>query len=124
VATASGALIGESLCVGTSLEGVPIVVDKIVRAECGDVSIGQPLTWTFIEFHVPVEHVETWADKLSAVLDERQGWYCDFRSPGETFVVFAGKVFRYPRGEVSGRSMAADYGRSLGVPEAQLDWPE
>jgi len=124
VATASGALIGESLRVGASLEGVPIVVDKVVRADCGDVAVGQPLTWTFIEFQVAVEEVDAWAVKLSAVLDERQGWYCDFRSPDETFVVFAGRVFRYPRGEVSGRSRAADYGRSVGVPEAQLDWPE
>jgi hypothetical protein len=81
VATASGALIGESLRVGASLEGVPIVVDKVVRADCGDVAVGQPLTWTFIEFQVAVEEVDAWAAKLSAVLDERQGWYCDFRSP-------------------------------------------
>lgn len=124
MATASGALIGESLSVGASLDGVPIVVDKIERADCGDVSVGQPLTWTFIEFQIPVEHVEAWADKLSAALDVRHGWYCDFRSHDETFVVFAGKVFRYPRGDVSGRSQAAEYGRSVGVPEAQLDWPD
>ena len=124
VTTASGALIGESLTVGTSLEGVPITVDKVVRADCGDVSVGQPLTWTFIEFQVPIEHVDAWADKLSKVLDQRHGWYCDFRSPDETFVVFSGKVFRYPRGDVAGRSRAADHGRAVGVPEAQLDWPE
>jgi hypothetical protein len=82
VATASGALIAESLAVGTSLERVPIVVDKVVRANCGDVSVGQPLTWTFIEFQVPVEHIEAWADTLSAVLDRRHGWYSDFRSLG------------------------------------------
>src|SRR2546421_11348209 len=113
MATASGALIGESLRVGASLEGVPIVVDKVVRADCGDVAVGQPLTWTFIEFQVAVEEVDAWAAKLSAVLDKRHGWYCDFRSPDETFVVFAGKVFRYPRG-VSGRSRAAENGRSVG----------
>ena len=117
-------MIAESLAVGTTLEGVPIVVDKVVRADCGDVSVGQPLTWTFIEFQVPVEHIEAWADKLSVVLDGRQGRYCDCRSPDETFVVFAGKVFRYPRGSVSHRSEAADYGRSVGVPAAQLDWAE
>jgi hypothetical protein len=117
-------LIAESLAVGTSLEGVPIFVDKVVRANRGDVSVGQPLTWTFIEFRVPMEHIEAWADKLSAALDGRHGWYCDFRSPDETFVVFAGKVFRYLRGNLSHRSEAADYGRSVGVPEAQLDWPE
>jgi hypothetical protein len=117
-------LIAESLSVGAALDGVPIAVEKIVRADCGDVSVGQPLTWTFIEFHVDLEHVEAWADRLSAAIDVRHGWYCDFRSPDETFVVFAGRVFRYPRGDVAGRSAAADFGRSVGVPEAQLDWPE
>jgi hypothetical protein len=49
------------------------------------------------------------------------GWYVDFRSPSETFVVFPGRVFRYPRGD--GRAHAQAHGRQLGVPEAQLDWP-
>ena len=52
------------------------------------------------------------------------GWYCDFRSPSETFVVFAGRVLRYPRGEKDGRAEAEAYARSGGVPESQLDWPE
>jgi hypothetical protein len=124
VATVSGALIGESLRVGATLEGVPLRIEKIVRADCGDVAAGQPLTWTFLEFEVDVDDVELWTQKLSAVLDDRLGWYCDFRSPEETFVVFAGKVFRYPRGDSAGRTRAAEHARSVGVPEAQIDWPE
>jgi hypothetical protein len=124
MATVSGVLIAESLRIGSTLEGVPVRVSKIVRADCGDVAAGQPLTWTFLEFEVDVEEVDVWADSLSAVLDHRLGWYCDFRSADETFVVFAGKVFRYPRGDASGRSRAADHARSVGVPESQIDWPE
>jgi len=37
-------------------------------------------------------------------------------------VVFAGQVFRYPRGDAAGRASAQAYGRQAGVPEAQLDW--
>jgi len=39
-------------------------------------------------------------------------------------VVFAGRVFRYRNGDVAGRAEVADYARSVGVPEHQLDWPE
>jgi hypothetical protein len=35
----------------------------------------------------------------------------------------SGRVFRYPRGDSAGRAQAAAYGRSVGVPENQLDWP-
>jgi hypothetical protein len=37
-------------------------------------------------------------------------------------VVFAGKIFRFPRGDEAGRAEAAAYGRSVGVPDHQLDW--
>ena len=124
MATVTGALIGESLRVGASLDGVRVVVDKIVRADCGDTNAGQPLTWTFIEFQVDVELTDAWAEKLRDALEPSVGWYCDFRSPEETFVVFAGRIFRYPRGDATGRAEAADHARSVGVPEAQIDWPE
>jgi hypothetical protein len=52
------------------------------------------------------------------------GWYTDLHSTEETFVVYAGRVFRYPRGDSAGRAEAEAYGRSHGVPESQLDWPE
>jgi hypothetical protein len=60
---------------------------------------------------------------LSHALASEAGWYCDYRSDTETFVVFADRVFRYARGDPAGRAAAADYARSVGVPVAQLDWP-
>jgi hypothetical protein len=63
------------------------------------------------------------ADALAAVLDTEHGWYADFRTPAETFVSYAGRVFRYPRGDSQGRAEAEAYGRSVGVPENELDWP-
>ena len=50
-------------------------------------------------------------------------WYADFRSPAETFVVFPGRIFRYPRGYDVGRAEAEAYGRQLTIPGSQLDWP-
>ena len=85
---------------------------------------GQPLTWTLIEFAVDDQAVQHLIDALSRSLDASGGWYCDFHTGEENFVVFANRAFRYPRGQVKGRTEAEWYGRSVGVPEAQLDWPE
>jgi len=43
---------------------------------------------------------------------------------GETFVIYAGRVFRYTSGDKTARTEAEGYGGSVGVPEAQLDWDE
>jgi hypothetical protein len=120
----AGVLIAESLRNGARLEGVPLTVRGIARDDAGDTDAGQPLTWTFIEFEAPLDGAEGLASALSRALDKRLGWYCDFRSPTETFVVFAERVFRYPRGDKDGRSAAEAHARSMGVPESQLDWPE
>jgi hypothetical protein len=81
-------------------------------------------TWTFIEFEIPDDEAERLANGLSEVLDPAHGWYCEFRTSDETFVVFSGRQFRYRRGDRSGRIEVEIYGRSVGVPESQLDWRE
>jgi hypothetical protein len=106
------------------LDGVPLRVTSIERRDAGDVSAGQPLVWTFVEFEAREEQADALAAALTAVLDERLGWYCDFRSSEETFVVFAGRAFRYRRGDREARAEVEAYGRAAGVPESQLDWPE
>ena len=121
---ATGALIAESLKLGAALDGVGLTVNKVFRAEAGDESVGQPRVWTFIEFDVPDDDAAALASALSDALDPSLGWYCDFRSERETFVVFAGRIFRYRRGDRSARAEAEAHARSVGVPEPQLDWPE
>lgn len=122
--TVSGILIAESLLKSSPLEDLPLQVQKVSRREVGDVRAGQPLTWTFIAFTVEDQGLADLIEALSRSLDPIGGWYCDFRTAEETFVVFAGQAFRYVRGDVKGRAEAEAYGRSVGVPEAQLDWPE
>jgi hypothetical protein len=39
-------------------------------------------------------------------------------------VVFAGRIFGDRRGDDTERAKVADYARSVGVPEEQLDWSE
>jgi hypothetical protein len=119
-----GGLIAESLRIGAVLDEVPLIVTKVSRSDVGDTDAGQPRTWTFLEFETRDEDAARLAGALESALAAHGGWYCDFHSDTETFVVFAGRTFRYPRGDEQGRSNAAAYARSVGVPEAQLDWPE
>jgi hypothetical protein len=117
----SGNLLAESLRRTTRLQAMPFLVRRIWREDAGDPSAGQPRTWTFLEFEIPDDGVETFADALARAL-EAGPWFCDFRSEKETFVVFADRIFRYPRGDRSARAVAEDHARSVGVPEAQIDW--
>lgn len=82
-----------------------------------------PLEWTLIEFEIADDKAPALAEALAEILDDA-GWYVDFHSEEETFVVFAGRAFSYPRGDKAARAEAEAYGRSRGVPDAQLDWPD
>jgi hypothetical protein len=117
----TGNLLAESLRKDAPLEAVPLAVRKIWRADAGDPAADQPLTWTFIEFEIPDDSVDALAAALARGLQPGP-WYCDFRSEQETFVVFANRIFRYPRGDQSAREEAEGYARSVGVPETQVDW--
>jgi hypothetical protein len=118
----SGTLLAESLRTDADLTGVALDVRRIWRADAGDASAGQPVTWTFIEFEVSEANAGRLADLLSAALAPGP-WYCDFHSDQETVVVFAGRVVRYPSGDRRGRGEAEAHARSVGVPESQIDWP-
>ncbi len=118
-----GTLVCESLRVGSSLDGLDWTIRSIRRVNVGSASGDQPSRWTLFDFDVADEAAERLAGQLSAVIDE-PGWYVDFSTATEKFVVFAGRFFRYRLGSADGRREAADYARSKGVPEAQLDWPE
>ena len=120
----AGGLIAESLRIGAVLDDLGLTVRKISRANVGDVDAGQPLTWTFLDFEAADEDAPRLAAALSDSLDPTLGWYCDFRTDDETFVVFGGRMFRYPRGDRTRRSEAEAYARSVGVPDPQIDWPE
>ena len=117
----TGILLAESLRKDAPLDAPSLRVRRIWRTDAGEPAAGQPLTWTFIEFEIPDDSIEVFAEALADAL-EPEAWYCDFHSEDETFVVFADRVFRYPRGDKSGRESAEDYARSVGVPEAQIDW--
>jgi hypothetical protein len=122
---ASGSIIAESLRLGAALEGFPLEVVKIARVgPLTGVTAAQPEVWTFVDFVIDDARSSELADLLAGLLAVDGGWYCDFRTNDETFVVFAERIFRYPRGDHAGRQHAAEHARSVGIPESQIDWPE
>jgi hypothetical protein len=117
-----GTLIAESLRVGTNLEGLQLTVRKISRYQAQGTTPDQPDIWTVLDFEAGEAGARELAEAFAEVLD-RPGWYVNFESPTENFVVFPGRIFRYPRGDQAGRAVAQAYGRQLAIPEPQLDWP-
>jgi hypothetical protein len=116
-----GTLIAESLRPGTTLDQFTLTVRKIARYLPGGITEDQPAIWTSIDFEIADSEGEALASALAAALGER-GWYANFQSAAEAYVVFAGQVFRYPRGDAASRARAQAHGRLLGIPEPQLDW--
>nr|WSZ13045.1 hypothetical protein OH837_06770 [Streptomyces canus] len=120
----TGYVIGESLRPGTVFEPRGLRLRRVSRVEIGGASDAQPPVWTLVEWETDGEDVGTLADALASALEPENGWYADFTAGDERVVVFAGKVFRYRRGDEAGRAEAVAYGRSVGTPGHQLDWEE
>ena len=117
-----GTLITESLRTGTSLENLKLTVRKISRYRARGTTPDQPDIWTTLDFEADEAEAGELAQAFADVLDDQPGWYANFESPAESFVVFPGRIFRYPRGDEAGRAEAQAYGRQLAIPEPQLDW--
>ncbi len=120
--TLRGGIICESLRPGTSLDVKGFRIRSWSRYEVSEPEWA-PRLWTLIEFEGPAEASHALADQLSAALLE-PGWYANWNTPDEATVVFPGKIFRYPRGDATGRAAAKEHGRRCGVPESQLDWDD
>lgn len=119
-----GVLIGESLRVGSALDGVPLQVSTVRRIAVTGAAEGQPTQWTLLDFRAPEAEAERLAAALADCLAPSGGWYVNYNTAADAFVVFADRVFRYPRGDPAGRAEVAAYGRGIGIPESQLDWED
>lgn len=118
-----GAIVCESVKPGTVLEGYELRVTRWSRYEVSEPAEWQPSVWTLIEFEASADDSDALAQRLSKDLDS-PGWYANWYSDTEAVVVFPEKIFRYKRGDKSGRQAAKTYARHCGVPEAQLDWDD
>ena len=116
-----GTLIAESLRIKTSLADLNLTVRRISRYQVPGATPDQPSVWTALEFAADEGQADGLARTFADVL-EQPGWHVNFESPAESFVMFPGRIFRYPRGDAAGRAEAQEYGRQLAIPEPQLDW--
>jgi hypothetical protein len=120
-----GTLLAESLRTGVDLAVPDLRLVRIGRHDVSGSAVPtQPDVWTFVEFEAPDARTDELAAALAATLRADDGWYADFTVDEDHVVVFAGRVFRYRRGDSEGRATAVAYGRSVGTPEHQLDWGE
>jgi hypothetical protein len=118
-----GAIILESLREDARIGDMGLVVRELYRFRPDVTAPGLPGVWSVIEFEGPESCADQLAESLASTLSDQQGWCVEFRSQADTFIAFRGKHFRYPRGDEQGRAEAQQYGRTVGVPESQLDWP-
>jgi hypothetical protein len=118
-----GGILAESLNPGTGFDGHGMRIIRCARFEVTGAAGYQPPIWTLIEFEAPASSGDALASELAGSLLS-PGWYANWNSDTEATVVFPGKVFRYPRGDQPGREEAKAHGRSVGVPEPQLDWTD
>jgi hypothetical protein len=116
-----GTLLAESLRVGANLDNLALTVRKISRYRVQGATSDQPDIWTALDFEADESTAAELAQVFADTLDQ-PGWYANFQSPRESFVVFPGRIFRYARGSQAGRAEAQAHGRRLAIPEPQLDW--
>jgi hypothetical protein len=120
-----GTLLAEGLRIGAALGVAGLRVTRLTRRDVSaSASAAQPSVWTFLDFEADDDLADPLAQSLADTLLADGGWYADFTVVDDHMVVFAGKIFRYRRGDQSGRATAADYGRTVGVPDHQLDWTD
>jgi len=116
-----GTIVVESLALNSAIDA-PLTLRRIHRIPAWNAADDQPAQWTLIDFTCPDAAGDELAQQLAAALAPGR-WYTDYATDTTSWVVFASRVFTYPRGDDTGRQEAIAYARTVGVPEAQLDWP-
>ena len=75
----------------------------------------QPAVLTFLDFEADDAIADELSQSLAVALLAEGGWYADFTVGDNHVVVFAGKIFRYGRGDQAGRAAAVEYAKTVGV---------
>ena len=82
--------------------------------------------WTLHTVIVPADKAAVVAEKVSRSLDRGHdgSWYVDFRNNTWHYIIFLSKVFRVDIRNRDQYEAVRKYGRSLGIPEYQLDFTQ
>lgn len=115
-----GLLLKESLVDDSALDLVQVISTELSRIE--DAVPPQPRWWTIVRFEADARGGDEILQRFSAALNS--GWYLHCWTDSHIFVAFPGRVFKYRRGDQTGRDEAIAYGLSVGIPRHQLDWEQ
>src|SRR6516164_3818433 len=75
-----------------------LTVRTISRYRAAGTTPQQPDIWTPLDFEADEADAGELALAFADAL-EQPGWYVNFQSPAESFIVFPGRIFRYRRGD-------------------------
>ena len=78
--------------------------------------------WTLHTVEIPEDEAEFIANKISNSLDLEHSWYADFKNDKHHYIIFRGKVFLVNRKNKKEYDNVRKFGKSLGIPEYQLDF--
>ncbi len=120
----AGRLILESLRLGTDIHTPGLHIDRILRVPVDGATAEQPDEWSIVDFRGPDESADGFATQLSEAMEPAHHWYADLRIGEEHVVIFPGHILRYRTGDPAGHEEVVAYGRTLGIPDQQLDWGE
>ncbi len=117
----TGLIIEESLTANTIITELDL---KVVRTEKWNVGERaaefQPKIWHAIFVEGKDEKIDQIASKVSQIILPR--WYANISNATTEYIIFQGKIFKHIKGDRTDAAEAIEYGRSVGIPEHQLDW--
>ncbi len=80
----------------------------------------QPKTWTAIFIEGEEEKISAITKKISKSILPK--WYANVSNNTTEYLIFNKKIFSYKKGNKEKAKEAISYGKSIGIPEHQLDW--
>lgn len=113
----------ESLRIGAELAVADVTLRRLGREDVSaSAATTQPTVWAFVDFEAPDDRAPELAEALAGALLPDGGWYANFEVGEELVVVFAGRVFRYEKGDRAAHRDAVACAIAAGIPEHQIDW--
>jgi hypothetical protein len=117
-------LIGDGLRVGAELRPEGWSVRRIYRLDMSGDPSEELAAWTVIDFEAENDaEADALSQALAAALAAGGGWYAGFRVGEDMSSSSPARHSAIP-GRPDGRAEAVAYGRSVGVPDHQLDGPD
>lgn len=110
-----GILIKESLADENVLDD--LTVHKIELWNTG----GKPKYWTVLFF---TSAEPSFPEHIRKAITPEDNWFVDFKADNVKYVVFHDLILKYTIGNAAEKEAVRARCRELGIPDAQLQWPE